>query len=85
MRSAKRSCFYRVRQLKQFPLGGFRGRERAVFFEFHVPRFRRFGLILEPAAGLLEIKNRSTSHDAYSTARHFLNRILNSAMAIRRQ
>jgi hypothetical protein len=32
-----------------------------------------FELILEPAAGSLKIENYSTSHDAYSTARHFLN------------
>ena len=30
-------------------------------------------------------KECSTNHDAYKTARHFLDRILNSTMAIRRQ
>jgi len=33
---------------------------------------------------LVEIKDCSTNHDAYKTARHFLDRILNSTMAIRR-
>jgi hypothetical protein len=42
-------------------------------------------LILEPAAGLLEINDRSTSYDDCNSARHFLDRILNSAMAIRSQ
>jgi hypothetical protein len=36
------------------------------------------------AAGLVEIKYCSTNHDAYKTARHFLDRILNSTMAISR-
>jgi hypothetical protein len=42
-------------------------------------------LILEPAADLLERKDCSTNHDAYSTACHFFDRILNSTVAIRRQ
>jgi hypothetical protein len=37
----------RVRQLKQFSLGGFGRRERAILFEFHFPCFRRADVILE--------------------------------------
>jgi hypothetical protein len=34
---------------------------------------------------LFEVKKRSTSDNAHDTARHFLHRISNSAMPIRRQ
>ena len=38
--------------------------------------------MLEPTAGLFDVKDCSTGHDFYSTTRHFLNRILNSPVAI---
>ena len=39
-------------------------------------------LILKPAAGLFKIEDHSTCHDAYDTAPHLLDRVLNSTMAI---
>ena len=39
----------------------------------------------EPLSCLPETKNCFARNDAHSATHHFLNRILNSAMAIRRQ
>jgi hypothetical protein len=49
------------------------------------PRYRRSRLILEPAAGMLEIQDSPSGYDACNTTCHLLDRILYSGMPIRRQ
>jgi hypothetical protein len=49
------------------------------------PNARLCRLILKPAARFLEIQHCSTCGDTQNAARHFNDRVLNSAMAIRRQ